>query len=105
MVRGRNKVNGIHKLEDANEKIITDTKDREQEILRFYNALIGTPTAKLKHVDIEVLRNGNQLKDISTMELIKPISEEEVKEVINSIRDNKSPGHDGYNSRFFKSAW
>ncbi|GJV15390.1 hypothetical protein Tco_1360713 [Tanacetum coccineum] len=39
------------------------------------------------------------------VEMIKPISDEEIKGALFSIEDNKSAGPNGYTSRFFKAAW
>ncbi|GKD62458.1 hypothetical protein Tco_1299967 [Tanacetum coccineum] len=39
------------------------------------------------------------------MELIKPVSDEEIKMALFDIEDNKASGLDGYTSKFFKSAW
>lgn len=36
---------------------------------------------------------------------VKPILDKEIKEVVFSIDNNKSPGLDGFGVRFFKSAW
>ncbi|GJY83206.1 RNA-directed DNA polymerase, eukaryota, reverse transcriptase zinc-binding domain protein [Tanacetum coccineum] len=44
--------------------------------------------------------------DIDTsVDLIKPITDEEIKEALFSIDDNKVSGPDGYTSKFFKAAW
>ncbi|GJY28473.1 RNA-directed DNA polymerase, eukaryota, reverse transcriptase zinc-binding domain protein, partial [Tanacetum coccineum] len=39
------------------------------------------------------------------MELIKDVTNEEIKEAIFSIDDNKASGPDGFSSKFFKAAW
>ncbi|GJR68831.1 RNA-directed DNA polymerase, eukaryota, reverse transcriptase zinc-binding domain protein [Tanacetum coccineum] len=39
------------------------------------------------------------------MELIKDVTNEEIKEAIFSIEDNKASGPDGFSSKFFKAAW
>ncbi|GJR44286.1 RNA-directed DNA polymerase, eukaryota, reverse transcriptase zinc-binding domain protein [Tanacetum coccineum] len=41
----------------------------------------------------------------TVVELIKPVSDEEVKSTLFDIEDNKASGLDGYTSKFFKSAW
>ncbi|KAH0756998.1 hypothetical protein KY290_020491 [Solanum tuberosum] len=38
-------------------------------------------------------------------ELIKEYTKEEVKQALWAIDDNKSPGPDGYGSKFFKDCW
>ncbi|GJZ52720.1 RNA-directed DNA polymerase, eukaryota, reverse transcriptase zinc-binding domain protein [Tanacetum coccineum] len=38
-------------------------------------------------------------------ELVKPVSDDEIKMALFDIEDNKASGPDGYTSKFFKSAW
>ncbi|XP_058767209.1 uncharacterized protein LOC131640851 [Vicia villosa] len=49
--------------------------------------------------------NLNKLSMVDSLELEKPISEEEVKDAIWSCDGNKSPGRDGYSLEFFKRFW
>ncbi|XP_058725840.1 uncharacterized protein LOC131597146 [Vicia villosa] len=105
IVRGRQKQNGIHILVDQNGSNLTEPKDMEVEVLRFYKDLVGTAATNLLHVDIEVLRQGTQLKDTSKRDLIPPITEQEVWKALRSIGSTKTPGLDGYNAKFFKQAW
>lgn len=37
--------------------------------------------------------------------LLAPVTKQDVWEVINAMDNNKSPGPDGFNAKFFKSAW
>nr|GEX17879.1 hypothetical protein [Tanacetum cinerariifolium] len=39
------------------------------------------------------------------LDLIKPVDDKEIKEVLFSINDNKASGPDGYSSKFFKATW
>ncbi|GKB78030.1 RNA-directed DNA polymerase, eukaryota, reverse transcriptase zinc-binding domain protein, partial [Tanacetum coccineum] len=41
----------------------------------------------------------------SSLEMIKPVTDDEIKEAIFSIDDNKASGPDGYTSKFFKASW
>ncbi|GJW44384.1 hypothetical protein Tco_0073183 [Tanacetum coccineum] len=41
----------------------------------------------------------------AVMDLIKPISDCEIKVMLFDIEDNKASGPDGYSSKFFKAAW
>ncbi|GJZ85565.1 RNA-directed DNA polymerase, eukaryota, reverse transcriptase zinc-binding domain protein [Tanacetum coccineum] len=44
--------------------------------------------------------------DIDTsVDLIKPVTDEEINEALFRIDDNKASGPDGYTSKFFKAAW
>ncbi|GJV66510.1 RNA-directed DNA polymerase, eukaryota, reverse transcriptase zinc-binding domain protein, partial [Tanacetum coccineum] len=46
-----------------------------------------------------------KIDPVTAMELIKPVSDEEIKMALFDIDDNKASGPDGYTSKFFKSAW
>lgn len=40
-----------------------------------------------------------------SIEMIRPVTNEEIKDAIFSIDDNKASGPDGFSSKFFKAAW
>lgn len=61
IVKGNNKQIGLYKVEDQNRKVLVDTKDIETKIITFYQALVGEAALILRHVDVEVLRDGKQL--------------------------------------------
>ncbi|GJU37562.1 RNA-directed DNA polymerase, eukaryota, reverse transcriptase zinc-binding domain protein [Tanacetum coccineum] len=46
-----------------------------------------------------------RLDNDKAMELIKDVSNKEIKEAIFSIEDNKASGPDGYSLKFFKATW
>ncbi|KAK2434278.1 hypothetical protein QL285_019443 [Trifolium repens] len=85
--------------------ILTDQKDIAQEVIHFYGQLMGHESDSLQHVDIEALRNGSQLTLSQREELVRPIAVKEIEEALYGIGDLKSPGVDGYSSKFFKSCW
>lgn len=64
IVRGKNKnKNGIQHLIGCNGEKLTDPKDIENEVLTFYNNLVGTASQQRQHVDIVALKNGAQKDD------------------------------------------
>ena len=46
-----------------------------------------------------------KLNDLDRKDLEKDISIEELKEIVNSSKNNKSPGPDGFTNEFFKTFW
>ncbi|GJZ32164.1 hypothetical protein Tco_0577600 [Tanacetum coccineum] len=48
---------------------------------------------------------GTKLDENISADMVKPIIPQEVKEVIFSMGNDKSPGPDGYTTAFFKEAW
>ncbi|CAK8573387.1 unnamed protein product [Lathyrus sativus] len=63
IVKEKNKQNGLHRLENNQDKILGEFKDIENEIIQFYQELIRTNTQNLMHVDVEVLRRATQLEE------------------------------------------
>lgn len=51
----------------------------------------------------EVVKNRVNIAQMHA--LIKEVTTEEVKEAMFSIKDDKAPGPDGFNSKFFKLMW
>ncbi|GKB73101.1 RNA-directed DNA polymerase, eukaryota, reverse transcriptase zinc-binding domain protein, partial [Tanacetum coccineum] len=47
----------------------------------------------------------NKLSLVDAELMVKPISLEEIKDVLFSMNDDKAPGPDGYSARFFKAVW
>ena len=65
---------------------------------------MGTYEKTTMHFDLESLYG--QQTDVSVFENLElPFTEEEVNEVVNELRVDKSPGPDGFNNDFFKSCW
>ncbi|XP_058774626.1 uncharacterized protein LOC131648910 [Vicia villosa] len=104
-VRGENRITGIYNLEDSNGRRLSNQPDIENEVIHFYENLIGKSTSQLKHVDITVLRNGTQLEDKDRDTLVQPITDQEIWKELGSIGDTKAPGVDGFSEKFFKAAW
>ncbi|PWA82932.1 reverse transcriptase domain, Reverse transcriptase zinc-binding domain protein [Artemisia annua] len=63
-----------------------------------------------KAVDVEpldqsIFQNAIKVSPEDADKMIKPVSDNEIKEALHDICDNKAPGPDGYTARFFKKAW
>ncbi|GJU23245.1 RNA-directed DNA polymerase, eukaryota, reverse transcriptase zinc-binding domain protein [Tanacetum coccineum] len=48
---------------------------------------------------------SKKISQEDALEMVKPISNEEIKSAIFDIEDNKAPGPDGFTSKFFKASW
>lgn len=51
------------------------------------------------------MREGPQLKHVQRDDLVKPVTEEEIKEAMFNIGNLKAPGEDGYGALFYKAYW
>lgn len=67
--------------------------------------LMGQKEKWLEGINTEVMRNGPQLNKDQIDLLIAPVTDKEIKMALDGIGDNKSPGIDGYDVKFFKVAW
>lgn len=70
----------------------------------FYTNLFGTkkPATPL---NLDILQSGSKLDAQESLELIKIVTEEEIKNALFDIGNEKAPGPDGYTSTFFKKNW
>ncbi|GJY81517.1 hypothetical protein Tco_0494268 [Tanacetum coccineum] len=66
--------------------------------------ILPTKTSSLQNFDMESL-NSKDVCDEDSEKMIMNVSEEEIKDALFDICDNKALGPDGYSAKFFKSAW
>lgn len=48
---------------------------------------------------------GNRLSQLEAEEMVKTVTDKEIKDTIFGMDDNKAPGPDGYTALFFKKSW
>ena len=82
------------------DQVVTDFDKIKEEATRYFSANylvypITNPTTMLELVPKLVKRNDN-------IKLIKGITLEELKEVVDDMEDDKAPGLDGFNPSFIK---
>ena len=76
----------------------------------FYETLYTSKDAELINIDLnEIINTHNQytskLDACTSNTLENPILESEVLEVLKNMKNNKSPGSDGFTAEFFKFFW
>lgn len=72
--------------------------------INYYNELLRKKEPHRRKVNLNILKNGNVLTIVHQIKLLAPFSEKDVKTTMFSIDSNKSPGPDGYEADFLKSA-
>ena len=104
-VKERNRINALYKLTSLEGSLLNTEEEIEQEIVNFYKNLLGSAARRLDSVDLDTIRNGSQLSQSQKLELIKPVSRDEIYSALKEMNDVKAPGIDDFNSKFFKAAW
>lgn len=99
--RGRNR---IVQLEDENDNNVDQYEDIERVVVNFYKRLLGS-REELIAIDPRVVARGPIVNREDALELIREVTKEEVDKAMFSIQDEKAPGIDGYNAKFFKVHW
>ena len=74
-------------------------------MIEFYQKLLGEQNTNHTHVSQKIMEAGPILNTEQQLTLCSAITNEEIKEVIFSIPNEKSPGPDGYSSGLFKATW
>lgn len=95
--------NRIHRLTNEEGVTITDPQEIGKLVVSYYERLLtATPTALPEHITSIY---PNTISDASRLIASLLIINEDIKNALFSIPDNKSPGPDGYNALFFKQSW
>ncbi|XP_074300183.1 uncharacterized protein LOC141631406 [Silene latifolia] len=104
LLKRRRNMNNVAMIEDMNGKVC-DTKEQIQKaFIDYYQLLLGS-SKETKKIHRRIIAQGSVCTADHWHILRKPLTGEEIKEALFSIPDIKSPGPDGYTSKFFKDAW
>ncbi|XP_074293158.1 uncharacterized protein LOC141620099 [Silene latifolia] len=104
LLKQRKHGNRVFRIEDTAGRVC-DTSDQVQEaFLEYYKGLLGSSQA-IGRIRRRIIGQGPKCSPEDCAVLMRPVSGKEVKDALFSIPDIKSPGPDGYTSKFFKDAW
>ena len=98
----------IPKLETADGKIITDQNDILKESELFYKNLFSNKDDTSAEINVkEYLKDLNvpKLTDNESNQLEGTLTLQELTNALRNMKNNKSPGTDGYSCEFFKVFW
>ena len=88
---------------------ITDSKEICKEVKNFYQSLYSSRDNQLIDVDLDQLLNRDTPKisdaDKERMEMQNAVTMEEADKVLNNMKNDKSPGSNGFSVNFFKFFW
>lgn len=105
VVKEKQVLHTITRLQRADGSFAETNSQIADEIIHFYERLNGCTNSNLETIDPGVLARGPTLDELQQQELIKPVTNEEIKLALFSISELKAPGPDKYGSGFFKDAW
>ncbi|KAI0511350.1 hypothetical protein KFK09_011980 [Dendrobium nobile] len=74
-----------------------------QSIIKYFQDLYNPTPSYFTNLDVFPI--GNSVTDLHSNLLISPILEDDIKKAVFKGSSNSSPGPDGYNYHFYKSAW
>ena len=104
-IKARKKKKKVFAIQDAQGQMINNPNDVPHAFIDYYTQLLGSEVTDRIHVNVDVIKNGPVLNDEHKRLLCLPFQSDEVRKTLFSIPNNKSPGPDGYSSKFFKDSW
>ena len=101
-------MNVDHVLMRKSNQIVTDQKEIMNALHNYYERLFGNRDAELEHKNIEDLLQTDQipkLTDFQKESIEGKLTITEIGNALKKMKNDKSPGLDGFNSEFFKFFW
>lgn len=98
----------IKKVFVSEEKILYKQSEILEEVKSFYEKLFKNSDSELVDIDIQSvvqLLDIPKLDNITADFLDRDISEREILNVLKGMKNNKSPGSDGFSAEFYKFFW
>ena len=98
----------VRKLQTEDGRIITDQADILKEIELFYSKLFQSRDTEISDIDLNNLfenRHINKLSSTDSQGLGKPLTSDELGKTLKDMKNNKTPGIDGFPAEFFKMFW
>ena len=99
--------NAIREIKCSSGNVVTSQEEIKEEAEKFFNEFLTLEPPGLQNRTVEELQEilPFRCSDVDRSSLIKPVTEEEIREVLFRMPSNKSPGPDGFTTKIFKSSW
>ena len=104
-MKQRKALTRIFHIQDQYNQRVEGFKAVSEVLTKYYNGLLGTMKQHRTHIDLQVMELGKGLTIEQQIMLCQPFEGSEIKKVLFSVPNHKSPGPDGYNSGFYKACW
>lgn len=103
----RETTNLIREIKCSSGVVATSQEDIKKEAERFFNEFLSYEPADSRSVSVEELQATLSFRcnEMERVQLIKPVTDEEIKDVLFRMPSNKAPGPDGFTTEFFKASW
>ncbi|XP_016480288.2 uncharacterized protein LOC107801473 [Nicotiana tabacum] len=95
----------VIQLRYGNDVIHIEPEEISKTFVEYYKELLGKKVVDRTRAARRIMINRLVLSTTQHMDMIKPYTNEDVRDAIFSIDGNKRSGPDGYESDFFKKAW
>ena len=95
----------VRKIQTEDGRIITDQADILKEIEFFYSKLFQSRDTEISDIDLNKLfknRHINKLTSTDSQGLGKPLTSDELGKTLKDMKNNKTPGIDGFQLNFSK---
>ncbi|XP_062085455.1 uncharacterized protein LOC133791550 [Humulus lupulus] len=96
--------NMVYAIKKADGEWVDEDNSVTQAFINFYSKLLGSRMTARIEVNMKVVLVGQVVTEVQKQFLMKPYIEEEVKQALFSTPNTKAPGHDDFNSFFFKKS-
>jgi exonuclease III len=101
-MNSRKHINNIGNIIDRRGNFSNEHEKISKEAIEYYKDLYFSEN---QEKDFPHIICKNILKEEAADILLAPVSLEEIKYIIFNASDNKSPGPDGFNAKFYKNQW
>ena len=103
-LENRNRVNkSINEIRISETEVITDQAQILKNLESFYKTLYSRPEDT--NDDLEIDLEPTKITEQEKIELDRPLDKSELDTALTQMKNNKSPGLDGYSPEFFKAFW
>ncbi|XP_019150673.1 PREDICTED: uncharacterized protein LOC109147524 [Ipomoea nil] len=104
LINKRNAASTLAAILDQDGNLTTSLNQVGSLFVKFFSDLFGTPRER-NGTDNTYFGHGSNVSADQALNLVAPISKEEIKEALFSMGNDKAPGPDGYTAAFFKVNW
>lgn len=104
-IRERKLRNTVYGINDVNGRWVDTGEGVKEAFLSYYKGLLGASRSTRGPFYDDVIARGAVLTEDQQGMMLRPFIVNNVKMVLFSIPDDKSPGLDGFGAGFYKDSW